>query len=76
MVCDFKTLLGERGFSHHISYAALQADYAVIKLTFTPRKLGVGNIKTIVENNLTQHKSLKGVIVLDKNGGLLYEQYK
>lgn len=76
MVCDFKTLLGERGFSHHISYAALQADYAVIKLTFTPRKLGVGNIKTIVEKNLTQHKSLKGVIVIGRDGKLLHEQYR
>lgn len=76
MVCDFKVLTSERNFSHHIGIAAEQSNYAVIKFMFTPHKLGASNIQTMVETKLTQHENLKGVIVLDRHGRLLHEQFQ
>lgn len=76
MVCDFKTLTGERNFQKRIDEAGDQANYAVVKFTFTPTKLNAAEISGSVASKLNKHDHLKGVIVLDKNGGLLYEQYK
>lgn len=76
MVCDFKVLSGERNFSHRIAQAAEQAEYAVIKLGFEPEKLGLNSIKRSVSAQMDEHSNLKGVIVLKKDGDLLYEYYR
>lgn len=76
MVCDFKVLQGERNFAHRIAQAAEQAEYAVVKLDFVPEKLGLSSIKRSVEVQMTEYASLKGVIVLRKDGDLLYECFR
>lgn len=54
MVCDFKVLQGERNFSQRIAEAAQQADYAIIKLDFEPKKLGMLPRKT-------RNRTVKGI---------------
>lgn len=75
MVCDFKVLQGERNFSQRIAEAAQQADYAIIKLDFEPKKLGIHSIEKRVTERLKEFPELKGVIVLDKKGILIFEKY-
>lgn len=75
MVCDFKVLQGERNFSQRIAEAAQQADYAIIKLDFEPKKLGMHSIEKRVTERLKEFPELKGVIVLDKKGILIFEKY-
>lgn len=75
MVCDFKVLQGERNFSQRIAEAAQQADYAIIKLDFEPKKLGMHSIEKRVTERLKEFPELKGVIVLDKKGKLIFEKY-
>lgn len=76
MVCDFKTITGERSFSTHITKAAQQAEYAVIKMDFEPQKLYLSSVMRRVELKLAEHETLKGVIVLNKDGGLFYEKFR
>lgn len=76
MVCDFKVLQGERNFAHRIAQAAEQADYAVVKLDFEPEKLGLNSITRSVSAQMDEHPDLKGVVVLKKDGELLYEYYR
>lgn len=76
MVCDFKVLTSERSFAHRIVEASEQADYAVVKFDFEPEKLGANNIQHTVNRKLNEINSLKGVIVIDKDGVLLYDQYR
>lgn len=75
MVCDFKVLQGERNFSQRIAEAAQQADYAIIKFDFEPKKLGIHSIEKRVTERLKEFPELKGVIVLDKEGRLIFEKY-
>ena len=75
MVCDFKVLQGERNFSQRIAEAAQQADYAIIKLDFEPKKLGMHSIEKRVTERLKEFPELKGVIVLDEKGILIFEKY-
>lgn len=75
MICDFKILSGERNFSHRIAQAAEQAEYAVIKLDFEPEKLGLNSIERHATDRLQEFPHLKGIIVLDKEGKLIFEKY-
>lgn len=74
MVCDFKVLTSERSFAHRIVEASRQADYAVVKFDFEPEKLGANNIQNTVDRKLNEIASLKGVIVISKDGALLYDK--
>ena len=74
-VVDFKRLQGNgKHIAPHLEKAAQQADYAVIKLS-DKQEYGVDYIKRSIENKLNS-TGLKGVIVIDNQGKLLYEQYK
>lgn len=76
MVSEFKFLTGERNFATRINEAALQAEYAVIKFDFTHKKLGISSVKETVTKRMLANSNLKGVIVLDKDGGVIYELYQ
>ncbi len=76
MVCDFKLMHGERSFTERVAEAAKQAEYAVIKLDFEPKKLGVGSIRQRIAGQMEKNERLRGVIVLDKDGKLLYEYFR
>ena len=76
LVAEFKNLKGENTFSQRIKEASEQADYVVIKLDFEPKRLGVDNMSEIVNGRFKAHEHLKGVMVLNKEGALMYEQYR
>lgn len=76
MVCDFKVITSDRNFSKRIAEAAEQAEYAVIKLSYATTKLGEGAIIKRINNKMSEIANLKGVIVLDRNGRLLYEHFR
>lgn len=74
-VIDFKRLEGNgKHIASHLEKAAQQADYAIIKLS-DKQEYGIDYIRRSVENKL-KNTELKGVIVMDSQGKLLYEQYK
>lgn len=73
MVCDFKTLTSERSFSERITQAAKQAEYAILKLDFEPKKLGISSIERRVDHQMNTNANLKGVIIINRLGKLLYE---
>ena len=76
MVCDFKLMHGERSFTERVAEAAKQAEYAVIKLDFELKKLGVGSISKRIAVQMAKNERLRGVIVLDTAGKLLYEYFR
>lgn len=76
MVCDFKIITSDRNFSKRIAEAAEQAEYAVIKLNYSTTKLGEGAIIKRINNKIMEKENLKGVIVLDQDGRLLYEYFR
>lgn len=75
MVCDFKYMTGAgKRLYPVLTEAAEQAEYAVIKFTnpdFDEKRL-TGSVKKAIKT----YDRLKGVIILDMNGKVLYEQYK
>ena len=74
-VVDFKRLQGNgKHIAPHLEKAAQQADYAIIKLSEI-REEGVDGIRRTVTRKM-ESTTLKGVIVIDADGRLLYEQYK
>lgn len=73
MVCDFKTLTGRRSLASHISEAAEQANYAVIKLMYKPQ---IDSVKRTIERKMGECKELKGVIVIGSDGKLLIERLR
>lgn len=74
-VADFKRLQGNgKHLAPHLEKAAQQADYAVIKLS-DKQEYGIDYIRRSVENKL-KSTGLRGVIVIDSQGKLMYEQYK
>lgn len=74
-VVDFKRLEGKGGrLGNHLGKAALQADYAIVKLS-DEQKYGINSIRRSIEDKL-KSTELKGVIIIDNKGRLLYEQYK
>lgn len=74
-VVDFKRLQGSgKRIAPHLEKAAKQADYAVIKLSDKQTEGTQSLIKTIHEK-LTA-TPLSGVIVINNDGSLLYEEYK
>lgn len=75
-VTDFKRLEGNgKRIGTHLDKAAQQADYAVIKLSEQTDMENLGKLmgKT---NFKFENSSLKGVIILDNEGNLIYERYK
>lgn len=74
-VADIKRLQGNAGhLAPHIEKAARQADYAIIKLSGV-ENMNLNKIKNTASRKLAETK-LKGVIVINSDGTLLYEEYK
>ena len=76
MICDFKIMEGSgRNLSKHLSKAATQANYAVVKLS-EKHNLTAERVQGTIHKALEAHDPLKGVIVIDHNGTLFGEMYK
>lgn len=74
-VTDFKYLKGNGNhLAPHLEKAAQQADYAIVKLSGKQEGSFFG-IRGTIERKL-KSTDLKGIIVIDSEGKLLYEQYK
>ena len=74
-VIDFKRLEGNgKHIAPHLEKAAGQADYAVIKLSNIQQE-GAEGVRRTVSKKLESTK-LKGVVVINGDGCLLYEEYK
>lgn len=74
-VVDFKYIRGNGNhLAPHLEKAAQQADYAIVKLSEIQEE-GVNGIRRTVLNKLASTQ-LKGVIVINKDGTLLLEEYK
>lgn len=74
-VVDFKHIRGNGNhLAPHLEKAAQQADYAVVKLSEVQEE-GINGIRRTVLNKLAGTQ-LKGVIVINKDGTLLLEEYK
>lgn len=74
-VADFKYLKGNGNhLAPHLEKAAQQADYAIVKLSEAQEE-GTNGIRRTVLNKLSSTR-LKGVIVINKDGRLLLEEYK
>nr|DAY40896.1 MAG TPA: minor capsid component [Caudoviricetes sp.] len=74
-VIDFKRLEGNgKHIAPHLEKAAGQADYAVIKLSNIQQE-GAEGLRRTVSKKLESTK-LKGVVVINGDGRLLYEEYK
>lgn len=74
-VVDFKRLEGNgKHIAPHLEKAAGQADYAVIKLSNIQQE-GAEGLRRTVSKKLESTK-LKGVVVINGDGRLLYEEYK
>ncbi|WP_455971964.1 phage head morphogenesis protein [Bacteroides congonensis] len=75
-VTDFKRLEGNgKRISAHLDNAAQQADYAVVKLSAQTDTGTIGKIKAKANYKL-QETRLKGILILDSEGNLIYESYK
>ena len=75
-VTDFKRLEGNgKRISAHLDNAAQQADYAVVKLSAQTDTGTIGKIKAKANYKL-QETQLKGILILDSEGNLIYESYK
>lgn len=74
-VADFKYLKGNGNhLAPHLEKAAQQADYAIVKLSEAQEE-GTNGIRRTILNKLSSTQ-LKGVIVINKDGRLLLEEYK
>lgn len=71
-VAEFKLLTGERNLTKRLNDAAEQADIAVVKLKFGD--VDKSSIIRRVDHAMAENKKLKGVIVLDENGKLIYKR--
>ena len=52
---------------------AEQADYAVIKIDLKQHKLGNDKIKSVVNAKMVELPDLKGVIVINRKGEVIYK---
>lgn len=76
LVADYKIMTGERNFARRLSEAAEQAEFVVVQLDFTPKKLGKESMKRTIADKIALHKNLKGVLILDQEGKLYYEAFR
>lgn len=75
-VADFKRLEGNgKHIGTHLDKAAMQADYAIIKLSGETDAAAIGKIKAKANYKLQENR-LKGILIFDNEGGLVYEGYK
>lgn len=75
-VVDFKRLEGNgKRIGEHFDKAAKQADYAVIKLSDQTDMTRVGSLMGKANFKL-EKTELKGIIILDNDGNMIYEKYK
>lgn len=76
-VFEIKCLQGNGStFSKKISEGAAQADHVIIKLLNKKHRVKRNQAAGTIMEKLGQFKTLKGVIVLNHDGSLLYESFK
>lgn len=74
-VVDFKRLTGNaEHLGSHLNKAATQADYAIIKLS-GKENIDINSFKSKVNKSLSS-TPLRGVVLINNDGTLLYEKYK
>lgn len=75
-VADFKRLEGSgKHFSPHLEKASQQADYAIVKLSGQTNVETLGKLKGKANFKL-ENTDLKGIIIFDNEGNMIYERYK
>lgn len=75
-VVDFKRLEGNgKRIGKHLDKAATQADYAIVKLSDQNDASNIGRLLGKANYKL-EDTELKGIIILDNEGNLIYEKYK
>lgn len=75
-VADFKRLEGNgKHFSPHLEKASQQADYAIVKLSGQTDTETLGKLKGKANFKL-ENTDLKGIIIFDNEGNMVYERYK
>lgn len=76
-VVDFKYMTGNGSrIAGHINEAYAKADYVIIKLTSKKLKVSQWQIEKAVTGKMSELSELKGVIVFDNGGKIIYEMYK
>lgn len=76
-VIKFKCMEGNGGrLSSHIHESYQKADYVVIKLANPEVKLTKNQIEGIVSGKMASLNGLKGVVVFDHKGSVIYEKFK
>lgn len=74
-VADFKYMTGDGGrLASHIKDAYLKADYAIIKMENSERT--INQIMRTVNGQMNELQELRGIVILDKDGNLIYEKYR
>ncbi|MDR0509630.1 MAG: hypothetical protein LBH06_00880 [Rikenellaceae bacterium] len=73
LVTEFKVLESINNIGRHITLAAAQANYAVLKLDFIPETDIYDNVKLRVDRKMKESPELKGVIVLDIRHDVVYK---
>ncbi|OFX62707.1 MAG: hypothetical protein A2066_18940 [Bacteroidetes bacterium GWB2_41_8] len=76
-VADFKYITGKGGnLALHIQDAYQKADYAIIKLANSATKLTQNQIERTVTGKMSTLEELKGVVVFNHEGKMIFELYK
>lgn len=76
-VVDYKYITGNGGrLANHIQEAYEKADYAIIKLANKDVKLTINQIDRTVNGKMSELTELKGVIVINHEGSIIYKRYK
>lgn len=74
-VADFKCLDGKGGhLAHHIKDAYAKADYVIVKLENSSKT--IGQIMRTVNGQMEELDDLKGIVIIDSDGSLIYEKFR
>lgn len=74
-VVELKNMQGKGGnLALHIKDAYKKADYAIVKIENNSKT--VSQIMRTVNGQMDELSEMKGIIVLDKDGSLIYEKYR
>ena len=76
-VVDYKYLTGNGNrLAGHIQDACEKSDYAIIKLANKKVELTISQIDRTVNGKITENTGLKGVIVINDKGSIIYEKFR
>jgi hypothetical protein len=73
-VCDFKVISSYKQLVREIGGSAEQAEYCVVKMNYE-NKQSEQLIRSRVNKAMKDNPTIKGVMVLDKNGNVFYTTF-